>query len=960
MISISSNAVEKLREFIRALRSESSLGQIMVIVPSPACGLYLRRRLAADGGLANVQFVELKRIAELLGGPVLAAEGRGPMTPLRRERIVKRLLVTSPGVFAPVVHHMATVAAVAAAVGELGQLSPVDLANYGRGDDRRTTLAALTKLYRRASTQWYETYDLVRAATNAPYTGGRSVAFLLGSLSEADTRLLRHISAASIVQDDVRLESLGHVQIFSVPDAAGEVRVALGEVADAIESGVHVGQIAVVFPSRAPWLRIVVDECAIAEIPIAGQSPLRYSQSLAGRTLLSMLELGRDNFDRNDVSDWLLGGGVRTPVAGQPAPAAAWARHAQQAGVTRGQKSWEARLRDRERLLAGKSSFDEANVGAFGLFMTRLIASCRLAGVASAADWSRKVGALLGEFVDVPAGDAGREAIETVLGSLGDLGDDPMTAPEFVSTLRRELAGSGGRIGSFGSGVFVGTIAETVGVTFSHVVVMGVTETDFGRALRASGVFPHSERIRCGLAASEDFTRYETSQQLASLLGSAERASVTFGRADARAGRACMPAPFLVDLVNAAHSPAAMVSGLSMANAESSNHWLTVVPSRHADLYRVHSASSVFEQRLRSAACGAVFPDAAGGRTAFDARASAAFTEFDGALGEKLGVDVFGKTLSATTLETFAACPRRYFLERVLGLKESEPLQETEDLSPLDHGSLVHDVLDQLFTQGPSPKSPTEPWSSEARESIPGLVDGQIERLRRRGHTGERLPMILKRDDLVRTVNRILNEDDERRNREAMVQVYSEYGFGPTEETPLQISLPDGRQLTFQGKVDRIDLSLDGAQCNVIDYKTGAYESATALEKEIASGLRLQLPIYALAAQALYPHASVSGRYWFVSEGADFRATDVAAGGLLPENLTAVLGELVAGLESGTFPARPGRNGSNCSYCRVVTGCDADRERQWQRKCGDDQLARYVALVDPIAAGIVDADGVDH
>ena len=110
----------------------------------------------------------------------------------------------------------------------------------------------------------------------------------------------------------------------------------------------------------------------------------------------------------------------------------------------------------------------------------------------------------------------------------------------------------------------------------------------------------------------------------------------------------------------------------------------------------------------------------------------------------------------------------------------------------------------------------------------------------------------------------------------------------------------------------------------------------------------LQLPLYGLAAHDLYPDAVVSGRYWFVNDAANFSSTDVDAPALGVDALGFVVGELVHGLESGVYPARPGKDAKNCSYCRVVAACDPSRVDQWHTKANDTLLARYVSLVSNI------------
>src|SRR5690606_21670454 len=62
----------------------------------------------AGGGLLNVRFIVLARVAELLGAPRLAARGRRPLTEPYRHEAVRAALRDAPGVFAAVSDEAAT------------------------------------------------------------------------------------------------------------------------------------------------------------------------------------------------------------------------------------------------------------------------------------------------------------------------------------------------------------------------------------------------------------------------------------------------------------------------------------------------------------------------------------------------------------------------------------------------------------------------------------------------------------------------------------------------------------------------------------------------------------------------------------------------------------------------------------------------------------------------------------
>ena len=68
-----------LFEAIATAQDNDRLAPVTVAMPSPLAGLALRRALGTSAGLLNVHFTALARVAELVGAPRLAAEGRRPL-----------------------------------------------------------------------------------------------------------------------------------------------------------------------------------------------------------------------------------------------------------------------------------------------------------------------------------------------------------------------------------------------------------------------------------------------------------------------------------------------------------------------------------------------------------------------------------------------------------------------------------------------------------------------------------------------------------------------------------------------------------------------------------------------------------------------------------------------------------------------------------------------------------------
>src|SRR4051812_37834796 len=86
-------AREALWGCVASLRSGHPLTPVTVAVPSTYAGLSLRREAGRrPGGLVNVRFLSINRVAELLGAPFLASPGRVPLTATRRAGAIRAAL----------------------------------------------------------------------------------------------------------------------------------------------------------------------------------------------------------------------------------------------------------------------------------------------------------------------------------------------------------------------------------------------------------------------------------------------------------------------------------------------------------------------------------------------------------------------------------------------------------------------------------------------------------------------------------------------------------------------------------------------------------------------------------------------------------------------------------------------------------------------------------------------------
>ncbi|MBQ6692569.1 MAG: exodeoxyribonuclease V subunit gamma, partial [Clostridia bacterium] len=193
-------------------------------------------------------------------------------------------------------------------------------------------------------------------------------------------------------------------------------------------------------------------------------------------------------------------------------------------------------------------------------------------------------------------------------------------------------------------------------------------------------------------------------------------------------------------------------------------------------------------------------------------------------------------TMGVTALETYAACPFRYFAE--MALLEPHGLQPFGHTG-LDRGTYCHEVMDQYLTYLRRAQ-----WAPETvtREQCEALVDRLCDEYEASvylaedyGHDGRSL------HDAGAT---------RRRMRESCWQATRHLvngTFSPVrmeQQFDWRFDLKDGTPQTVRGRIDRVDKAdtEDGTLVRVLDYKTGRDKFAYG---DLYAGTALQLPLYA-------------------------------------------------------------------------------------------------------------------
>jgi len=265
----------------------------------------------------------------------------------------------------------------------------------------------------------------------------------------------------------------------------------------------------------------------------------------------------------------------------------------------------------------------------------------------------------------------------------------------------------------------------------------------------------------------------------------------------------------------------------------------------------------------------------------------------------------------------------------------------------------VHHVLEDFLTEMPPRTSPDQPWSVDERERAREMTIERCDAAAAAGLTGRPLLWKLERARILREVSRTLDADERIRAERGLITLGTEVNFGRATADPLpELTLElEGTPVTFRGSIDRIDASPDpDGQVVVYDYKTGSAKGFSGLEDDpVLAGTKIQLAIYALAAERAFPGRPVRADYWHTAQpaGKELRGFDIESAG---PRAREVLATVAGGVAAGTFPAYPGKENpyfnsfEECGFCDFDHLCSPDRERAFDAKRHDPAVGEFVAL----------------
>jgi hypothetical protein len=769
------------------------------------------------------------------------------------------------------------------------------------------------------------------------------------------------------------------LEIVAAPGEEREVREIARRILAAAADGIPFDAMGLLVRRPDAYRSAIRDVFGAAGIPFTWGVAPSLAETRPGRSLRLLLATRREGFARTAVVEFLAVADLRQGDGVEPAE---WDRLSRDARIVGGAADWRrglARLlhRARDRPPAGAGDDDEAArpaapslaaVEALGRVVEGLLASAgRLPDAGPAASLAR---ALLRAFLRLCRRDAEADAVAAILAGLEALRPlgTPLGLDEFAELLDAALAvpvdpGPESRAGR----VFVGELHQALGLPFRLVVIPGLVEQGFPAPPHPDPILLDEERQRLhaqrpegrpGLGLAAERPAAERLAFRLAVAAAEERVVLTYPRVDTGSGRPRVPSFFLLRVAEAAtgrpfdfsrlerdfppHARVPLVPAppTAVANPIDRREWLL------AQATRARSGGPAGR-----AACLALVPRAARGRVALETREHGdRLSDWDGLLAPELLPILAAHhrpvdgPVAATPLERYAACPFRYYLAHVLGIEPPVEPERVVTLAPMDRGLFLHAVLARVYTalrdDGLLPLSP------ERMADVRSRLDAAFAEVEARsGPTGLAPFWIGERARLRADVLGAL--EAEARSGAGWVPTEFEWSFGGADAA-VAYTLPSGRTLAFRGRLDRLDVSGDGAHARVIDYKGGRARGGG---RRLAAGTALQLPVYRLAAETL---CRAQGRdaqvdeaqyYYLTRRGGRrqvrFTAEDWAA---RRADFDSALVTVLDGIEQGRFFQNP--SPETCRYCEYQVACGPLRERlAWaEPKRGDPAREAYARL----------------
>ncbi len=800
-------------------------------------------------------------------------------------------------------------------------------------------------------------------------------------------------------------EKDGTIEIISAPGESREVREVLRKITNFISKGYLLSDVALIMRNKEDYLYDVQEALESNNIVYYSPSSLNLSKTREGRTLLQHISLIGSDYARNAVMEFLNFAELDFAKLfdEESVPSITdWDLISKEAGIISGKEEWISKLQSHIKWLKEYKIEDESGeiVGTkrekieeaerFLRFIRRFFQD--MESIPSQGRWSELSEKIWDSFKKWIRDSDRREMLEQALKALIPLEQisERTDVAKILEFLKEGLQRSSLGKGKFqGGGVTLSSLAESRGITFKVVIAPGLVEKRFPAMVRQDPILLDADRVminetyRINTDGNADdkrlslkLDRIDEEKLLFDLLSSSaqEKLILTFPRIDPDTAAERVPSFFLLKASEALVGEKVDYDSLAKLPFFIRTPLSQLFPNQEKDLsdemeYDLKTIAHAARSREKGEAyflyaVSHFFQSAL--MAEFSRWGRRSFTPYDGVFHDRIARDLIRKnyslskrSLSATSLETYAACPFQYFCKKILNLEATEEPEKIVSLSPLDKGWLIHAILFDFFESLKKERSLPVIKKDLNRYlgGIEQIAKKWFKKVEQRGRTG--FPMIwdIERDSIMEDLQEIIRI--EARKKEWLVPTHFEVRFGMSEseelegafstDSPVPLKLKNKKTISFKGRIDRIDLTEDQKRGTIIDYKTGKVYH---INNAFMGGRSLQLPIYLYAAEhLLIEHLKRkvhldAALYFYVTRRGQFRTRHFDKEGWEEklEVLKGIIQIISDGIERGLFFQR--EDEWNCSFCDYRLICGKGIHARFLRKKNDPLINDYLRMTE--------------
>jgi ATP-dependent helicase/nuclease subunit B len=511
--------------------------------------------------------------------------------------------------------------------------------------------------------------------------------------------------------------------------------------------------------------------------------------------------------------------------------------------------------------------------------------------------------------------------------------------------------------------VFVGALDDARGRAFRVVLVPGLAERAFPKPQREDPMLLDSVRrnVPTKLRLLDDRVEDERLLLQIAVGAASERIAFSYPRVEIAEARARVPSFYALDVVRAVTgsipSPVSMErSARAVTNARlpwpaPDEHTLAIDAAEHdlaVLLPHLHAEPASVEGRAQYLLS---LNDALGRslRSRQQRWATNAWTTADGLLRPSQAVtellvpfSLKTRPYSASSLQGYARCPYRFFLDAIQKLRPRQTIEPIERLDPMTRGTLVHAIYAGVAAE--LRRLNLFPLTEERFDDARRIADATIDAIASTYH--DRLAPAIER--VWRDQIEAIRADSYHWLRTIVADAaawtprYFELSFGLTPLDDAEpgsvadpVTLPEGWVL--HGSIDLVEEHRTGARLRVTDYKTGRDNAPATLV--VGQGETLQPLIYARVAESLLGKPVAETRLFYATTRGGFASRFVTLNSATRTRLDTVLAEIDDAVLAPRLLPIPREDG--CTQCDFLAVCGPYEERR-SRDHKDQGLAAHV------------------